>query len=371
MNNPKRILLAAGGTGGHFFPALATASALDKKGYEVHLSTDKRCMKFIPIESNINFKIIDLYIRSGSKIALMLLPFKITIAFIKALIYVKRLRPSVIIGFGGYPSFPTLLASRVLSVPIILHEQNRFLGKVNRFFASKAELVAFSYASNKNNSDETISASANSETAIKSEYVGDIVREDIKSIKLANDFTHKPIRILIFGGSQGARIFSRTVPAALSLVKDKHPEFTCIITQQASMDDQQQIAEHYKSLGFEHNISDFFYNMNELYQQTDLVIARAGASTIAELSAIGLPAIFIPLPSAAENHQYENAKFIEEMAGGWTIKQNEDLAQNLAAKIITLDKDRTLLSKAANNITSRKSDGVAALVATVQRIVKQ
>lgn len=356
MANSKRVLLTAGGTGGHFFPALAAAEELQKKGCQVHFSTDKRCQKYIPQSTAINFKIIDLYFRTGNKLALLLLPIKISIALLKALLYVARLRPSVVIGFGGYPSFPVLLACKILFVPIILHEQNRFLGKVNRFFARKAKLVAFSYDNSKH---------------ANYQYVGDIVREDIRNIRLTHDFSHKPIRIFIFGGSQGAKIFTQTIPAAMQMIKKANPSFNCHITHQVSSDNKQSVEELYQSLGFEYEVADFFHNMHERYQATDLVISRSGASTIAELSAVGLPAIFIPFPYAAENHQYENAKFIENIGGGWVIEENKYLSEALATKLIQLEKDRAALKTAAKNISSRKSDGLEALVATVSRIISK
>lgn len=368
MKNRTRILLTAGGTGGHFFPALAIATELKKENFDVHFSTDKRCMKYTSKDSEINFKIIDLYIRTGSIAALMLLPIKITIACVKALLYVSYLRPKAVIGFGGYPSFPTLFACKILSIPIILHEQNRFLGKVNRFFAKSAKLVAFSYDQHNNDINNEL-LSKNQQ--INSEYIGDIVRDQIKKIKISNSFTNDPIRIFIFGGSQGAKIFTEAIPAAIKIAKSINPDFNCFITHQVSSAHQKYVSNQYESMGIKHQIQEFFHDIEKIYKKTDLVISRSGASTIAELSAIGLPAILVPLAISAENHQLENAKFIENIGGGWVLEEHDSLEAKLASLMIKIDNNRKELIQAATNISSRKSDGTKALVATVKRIVNK
>lgn len=365
----KPIFLTAGGTGGHFFPALATANELAELGHDVHLITDKRCQKYIQHrvkegDNRVTYKIIDLYLKTDSSLGKLLAPIKIAIALLHSMLYVLTKRPALTIGFGGYPSFPILLAARIFSVPIVLHEQNRFLGRVNRFFSKSARLVAFSY--------ET-SQDVGYDKEINYQYVGDVIRQDISNIKIEHDFTgepNSPFRILIYGGSQGAKIFSSAVPEAIGKIKKEHPEFHCSVIQQAPQTLHAHLRQTYETLAVKCELAEFFHDIHDKYGNTDLLIARAGASTIAEISAIGLPAILIPFPYASENHQEENARYIEEIGGGWMIGEDTNLSNKLADKIYELSVDRPRLLKAAKKIQQRKSDGLATLVAIIARIVE-
>lgn len=390
----KKILLASGGTGGHFFPAIAAGNALKESGYDVYMVTDERCRKYTQNIDYINFKIIDIYISSSNILRKAISALKLGWAVLKSYLYLRSLKPDLVIGFGGYPSFPCLYAARLLSIPIALHEQNSFLGKVNRYFAKDAKVIMSSYPAQV------------SDKNIKTEFIGDIVRPEIKNLNKQisnknslsdrsdldqNDLDQnnsdqvskkEALRVTIFGGSAGAKIFSEVVPAAFVLAskranKKANKGFKCKIIQQAKQEDHKKISSIYDALGFEYELSEFFYNMDEVYANTDLVISRSGASSIAELAALRLPAIFIPYPYAAEDHQLKNAKQIEQMGGGWCFKQvisngssnSSELSDQIAGLLLKISENEDLLKNASNNLKSRKTDGHQALLATVNRIL--
>lgn len=364
----KKILLVSGGTGGHFFPAVAAGHALKDSDYQVFMITDNRCKKYIKSSDPIKYKIIDLYIKTGSIIQKLHSGFKLLISIIRSYFYLKRLKPDLVIGFGGYPSFPAVYASKLLSIPFLLHEQNNFLGKVNRYFAHDAEAVMCSF-----NGD------ISSDKSIKLEFIGDIVRPEIKKISIENSFDSNPLRITIFGGSAGAKIFSEIIPAAITLAKEKSlaKKFNCKIIQQLKQEDHKKVSAIYDSMGVEYELKEFFHDMERVYTSTDIAIARSGASSIAELSALRIPAIFIPYPYAAEAHQLENARIIAKMGGGWYFEEKlqdgesnkDDLINSIASKLVEINENRDLLKIASKNLQNRKTDGDQALVATVKRIL--
>jgi len=356
----KSIIVVGGGTGGHLFPAIATGEELVKKGYKVHLITDPRCKKYLTDNLTLTAHIIDLKTPGKGGLSKIYFIISLLIAIFKAMILIRSIKPKVIIGFGGYPAFPPLISSILLRIPIIIHEQNCFLGKVNKFFLRFATKVALSYKEIKN---------LNFLDKEKIVFTGNIVRENIKNLPIKNDFNNTPFRIFIFGGSQGAKIFTDIIPNSIKLLLQAHPNIKLYITQQARYEDHKQIAEIYSDLNVPHKLSEFFHDMAEQYQKQELIIARAGASTIGEITYAAIPTIFIPLPSAAQNHQFYNAKAIEESGGGWCFEQNKISTAELAAKIFILITNRDLLLQASRNLLKRKSDGAQLLADMVDKMV--
>ena len=356
----KTILLSAGGTGGHFFPAIALTDELKKSGCNIHLITDKRCEKYLNSEMQIDHNIVDLHIKTSGIMNKIKSAFQLITACIKTLFLLMRIKPDAVIGFGGYPTFPSLLAAKTLHIPIILQEQNCFLGKSNRFFASGAKLIALAYPETDNIDDKLKE---------KITITGDIVRSSIKKLPKKKSFDSKEFNLFIFGGSQGAKIFSSLIPEAIELLLAKNPNIQLSITQQASLEHQEELTERYSKLGIKHELSDFFHNMHEIYHNSQLVVSRSGASTIAELASIGLPAIFIPYPHAAEDHQYFNAKAIADSGASWYLRQNDASAEALSEKLAELITDRTLLKNASKNLATRKNDGAKNLADTVLKII--
>lgn len=359
----KKIILVAGGTGGHFFPAVALGEELIKRGYEVHFITDLRCQKYINQNMGLIFHILDL---KRSDNIFLFLP-NLSIAILKAIKLLYNIRSSVIIGFGGYHVIAPMFAAIFLRVPIIIYEQNSYLGKVNKFFASFAKKIAISYEDVKNLPE-----------FVKSKIVvtGGIVRENIRNVchsrESGNDIKRSKdniFTVFIFGGSQGAKLFSELIPASIQILMQKQPNLKLNIIQQAALDDQVKIKDIYSKLNINYEFAEFFDNMALKYKEADLVISRAGASTIEELTYIGLPAIFIPLPSAADNHQYYNAKLLADKKAGWCLEQNSISAEELADKILDLINNPKILEDTSQNLLKRRKEGHVLLSDLIERVI--
>ncbi|WP_425362293.1 undecaprenyldiphospho-muramoylpentapeptide beta-N-acetylglucosaminyltransferase [Candidatus Tisiphia endosymbiont of Mystacides longicornis] len=356
----KSIIVVGGGTAGHLFPAIALAEELVKRGYKLHLITDVRCQKYLTedlplIPHIINFRLPPKGLFNKFKLLICLL-----FMIFKMLLLLVQVKPCVIIGFGGYPSAPPLIAAVLLRIPIVIYEQNCFIGKVNRLFLKWARRVALTYEETKN---------YNIVDYNKKLVIGNIVRDNVKKLKVKDNFSNDIFRILIFGGSQGAKVFSTLIPEAIKILVQSNPDIKLHITQQAPPEDLDNIAKIYSELNIPHKVADFFYDMDQQYANQELVISRAGASTISELSYIGLPAIFIPLPFATENHQFYNAKALEDSGAGWCFEQNKIIAEKLADKLLVLIKNRDILERASCELLKRKNDGSNILADTVEEIV--
>lgn len=355
-----KIIVSAGGTGGHLFPAIAIGEELMLQGHEVHLITDLRCQKYLSPDLKLKTHIIDSKLKNSGLFAKIALLISFSVAFVRSLKLLFALKPDLIIGFGGYPTFPPLFASLALKIPIMLHEQNCFLGKVNRFFAKYSVKIGLAYEDTKN-----LPVNVSKEKFI---VTGDIIRQNVRDLPKKKGFAGDLFTIFIFGGSQSAKIFSTLVPEAVQKLQELAPKTKLQIIQQAAEGEQAQIAQRYSKLQIAHQISDFFHNISEQYQKADLVISRAGASTIAELSYIGMPAIFIPFPFAAEDHQLHNAKAVEVAGGGWCYQQNMITSDILAGKILELIQNPALLEMAHESMLKRKTDGVKVFAAVVNAV---
>lgn len=356
----KNIIVAGGGTAGHLFPAIVLGEELMKRGYELHLITDVRCQKYLAedlklIPHIINFRLPPkgLFNKFKLLISLLIITFKMLLLLVK-------IKPYAIIGFGGYPTFPPLFAAVFLRIPIIIYEQNCFIGKANRFFLKYARKVALTYDETKN---------YNILDKNKKLVIGNIVRENVKNLKVRENFNNDTFRIFIFGGSQGAKIFSTLVPEAIQILVQSNPDIKLHITQQASLEDHDNIAKIYAQLKIPYKLADFFYDMDQQYANQELVISRAGASTISELCYVGLPAIFIPLPSASENHQFYNAKALEDSGAGWCFEQSTITAEKLANKLLVLVKNRDILQQTSHQLLKKKNDGSKVLADAVEEII--
>lgn len=356
----KNIIVAGGGTAGHLFPAIALGEELMKRGYELQLITDVRCQKYLTEDLKLIPHIINFRLPPKGLINRFKLLISLLFVTFKMLLLLVKIKPCVIIGFGGYPTFPPLLAAVFLRIPIIVYEQNCFIGKANRFFLKYARKVALTYDETKN---------YNILDKSKKLVIGNIVRENVKNLKVRENFNNDTFRIFIFGGSQGAKVFSTLIPEAIQILVQSNPDIKLHITQQAPLEDHDNIAKIYAQLKIPYKLADFFYDMDQQYVSQELVISRAGASTISELSYIGLPAIFIPLPSASENHQFYNAKALEDSGAGWCFEQSTITAEKLADKILVLVKNRDILKKTSIELLKRKNDGIKVLADAVEEII--
>nr|WP_253310048.1 undecaprenyldiphospho-muramoylpentapeptide beta-N-acetylglucosaminyltransferase [Rickettsia endosymbiont of Ceutorhynchus assimilis] len=394
----KKIILVAGGTGGHFFAATAIGEELISRGYEVHLITDLRCQKYIIPLPKLTFHIIDLKRYPTSSLQKIRFFIALLASVYKSIRLLYTLKASVVVGFGGYPVVSSMFAALYLRMPIIIHEQNSYLGKVNKFFAKFATKIALAYEQTKNlpntlknkpvitggvvresirDIDEYVIARSGKATTRQSReklVLLDNVLPDSHGAKERLTMTDSRagdniFRIFIFGGSQGAKIFSELLPRSIKFLIQKHPELKLHITQQAAKDDQVEIKKIYSQLNIRYELAEFFEDIAHRYQNTDLVISRAGASTIEELTYIGMPAIFIPLPIASENHQFYNAKLLEDAGAGWCMEQVGISEVKLADKILMLIKNRNMLARASKNLLKRKKEGHRLLSDLIEEVV--
>jgi len=335
------ILITAGGTGGHMFPAIAVAEAAIAKGHKILFITDKRAAKYLDKYPNITKKIIFAASPSGGIFKKLKGTFLLGLGFIQSLFLLLCYKPSQAYGFGGYPSFPALLAAKVFGKRIILHEQNAVFGRANKVLAKWASKIATSFADTKN---------IPTEFANKVTHTGNPVRAEI--IALHNKKYQSPedkINLLILGGSLGSKIFNN-IPAALQLLPDELKSML-VITHQVRAENIDKVNKAYKDIGIKANTASFFDNMPDLLTNTHIMIARSGASTVAENLVAGIPSIFVPLKIAMDNHQQYNAEYVVNNAGGAMILESEYTTEILALKLqVLLEQDLLKISSNMQNL---------------------
>jgi len=361
MTIQKKIFVVGGGTGGHLFPALATGQELIKRRYKVHLITDDRCVKYLGNKKS-SF-VIHVINSAGLKAGILskfFAAFKVALAIVKTFSLLRREKPSLVITFGGYVAFAPLLCANMLGIPTAIHEQNCFFGKVNKWFAYRAKLIFLTFKATKN------IPSGNDKKIIVS---GNPVREEISKIEVKKNFRANPFKIVVIGGSQGAKVFSDLVPQAIKIVINKRPEIKLEVIQQAKIEDIDNIQSIYAQCKIKYEVSDFFHNIPHILSHAHLVIARSGASTIAELVQMAQPAFFVPFPFAAEKHQDFNADVIARNGGGWWVAQDQINAQMIADKIIETYEDRGILIKASKNLEALKMNAVRIIAKTSEKII--
>lgn len=335
------VVIAAGGTGGHLFPAEALAQELKRRGREVVLITDERGRNYaesFPADEIIGVKAATFAGRGPvGRIAAGLSIMGGVGAARSAL---KRLMPLAVIGFGGYPSLPAMGAAILCGIPSCIHEQNAVLGRVNRRLAPFVSAIASTFPSLKG-----ISSSA----AIKVKVTGNPVRDAViakAGAPYAPPGKLGDIRLLVFGGSQGAQIFAKLVPEALGKIEPSMARRLHVV-QQARPEDAQAVQAAYAKANIRAEIAPFFKNLPERMADAHLVIARGGASTICELAVIGRPALIVPLPSAMDDHQTFNAKFLADAHAAVALAQRDLTAQGLADAMSRLCGDPALLARMA------------------------
>lgn len=337
------IALATGGTGGHVFPAEALARELESRGYRLALITDRRGDAFGGTLDRIDLHTISAAAVSGRGIVgKAAAAFSLALGYIQAGSLLNRLRPLAVVGFGGYPSVPTMLAaSRNRRIRTAIHEQNAVLGRANRLLAPRMDRIATSFA-------ET-SGLRPSDRA-KAVWTGNPVRPDIMQVAgsaYAPPAKDAPFHLLIVGGSQGAKVFGEVIPAAIALLREDQRSRLRIV-QQAREPQVQEVSQQYRRLGVDAEVRSFFGDMPVQLTEAHLVISRAGASTIAELTTTGRPSVLVPYRYAIDDHQTENAARICDSAGAWMMPEVDMSAEALAQRLGDLmDQPHTLATAAA------------------------
>lgn len=335
----RTIILAAGGTGGHLYPAEALAQELLDRGHKVIIITDKRGTAF----KRLGDKAQILCVRAATFKTGLLSKIKavrdIVLGILQSAILLKKLKPAVVIGFGGYPSYPTMFAAQRMGFPTILHEQNAVLGKANLHLADKAVAIAASLPNTRG-----LKAANQSKATV----TGNPVRAAICAVRdTPYPSPENTVEIFITGGSTAlTHIFNETVPEALKLLsEDVRERFHAV--HQCRETEQEATAERYRSAGVNAEIKSFFDDIPQRLTACHLFIGRAGASSVAELAVVGRPAIYVPYPSHADMQQKYNAEALTLKGGGWIMMQDQFTPQTLAAQLDILIKTPALLQNAA------------------------
>jgi len=340
LTEGRAILIAAGGTGGHLFPAQALASALSARGVPAELATDERALKY---GGNFPARAIHAIPSATPTGAGMLTKARAALVLaggtLVARALIKKTEPLAVIGFGGYPTVPPLLAAAWLGVPTLLHEQNAVMGRANRFLARRVSVIATGFPTLKS-VDDGIRG--------KTRYTGNPVRPAVVAAAATPfpNFADGRLRVLVTGGSQGARVMADIVPAALALLGDSERQ-RLRLTQQARGEDKLRVARACAQLNFPVEIAEFFADLPDRIASSHLVIGRAGASTVSELAVIGRPSILVPFPHALDQDQAANAATLAAAGAAEVVPQNEFTPERLAASLRKALADPAPLAAAA------------------------
>ncbi len=350
-SKPNWVILAAGGTGGHMFPAQALARELLARDLRVALITDRRGGGFGPDLPQVETHCISAGAIAGTGLGKRLLgAMHLGLGYLQARTLLKTLAGDVVVGFGGYASVPTVFAAARRGRRVILHEQNAVLGRANRLLAPRAWA-----------SVDGIGPADRDKIHI----TGNPVRPGIAalaSLPAAVADAEGPLRLLVVGGSQGAAVFNTVVPAAITLLS---PELRqrIEVCQQVRGPEIDTVAAAYRACGVTCQLAAFVENMPERLAAAHLVISRAGASTMAELTAAGRPAVMVPYPWAADNHQTANAQRLVEAGGGWLVPQSMLTAESLAERLDSLLSNPAILARAGRCARAVARDRAAAALA--------
>jgi len=356
------VALMAGGTGGHLFPAMALAQELERRGHVIHLMTDERVTSY-----GQNFPARETHVVPSATPSIRD-PIKFAQAALRlgwgtfvAYGQLGAIRPDVMVAFGGYPTVPSFLAGKLRGVPGILHDQNAVLGRANHFLAGRADVLALTF-------EKTARIEGFERKAV---VTGNPVRDRVREL---SDAPYRApaegdaVNLLVFGGSQGARAFADLVPPAVSLLPAELRSRLKIV-QQCRAEDLDRVADAYRQAKVNVELQSFFTDMPERMAASQLVIARAGASTVTELCVFGRPAILIPLPGAIDADQKNNALVLDRAGGGYIAEQATLTAQVLADRLASLLADPQGLEKAAGIAKSLgRPDAVALLADLAEKL---
>jgi UDP-N-acetylglucosamine--N-acetylmuramyl-(pentapeptide) pyrophosphoryl-undecaprenol N-acetylglucosamine transferase len=335
------IVLAAGGTGGHLFPAQALAEELVRRGYGIHLMTDERVNDY-----GASFPALATHVVPAATLVFgkpLQLPggvWRLFRGYRRANAILKALNPLAVVGFGGYPSFPPVIAAARLGIPTCVHDQNAVMGRANRMLARFATKIASSFTK-----PAGLPSRAQAKLVVTGNPVRDLVLEQ-KAAPYPALSASGPFNVLVFGGSQGARFFSEFMPQVIAALS---PEVlsTLQLVQQCRPEDLTAARAAYDRLGFKFELQQFFMDMPKRIAGSHLVVCRSGASTISELGVIGRPAIMVPLPQALDNDQLHNAESFAAAGAGWVRPQAELEPGEFAAFLTRLRYQEGVLRQAA------------------------
>lgn len=350
----RKALVMAGGTGGHIFPGLALAEALREQGWQVHWLGAPHSMEaqLVP-PRGFAFEAVQFGgVRGKGVKTLALLPLKLLRAFWQSLQVVRRVQPDVVIGLGGYITFPGGMMASLWGKPLVLHEQNSVAGLANKVLARMADRVFTAFPN----------------VLSGAQWVGNPLRQaflvqDDPAVRFAA--RTGPLRVLVVGGSLGAKALNDVVPQALALLPaNERP----IVTHQSGAKQIDALRTAYAQAGVQAELTPFIDDTASAFAQADLIIARAGASTVTEIAAVGAAALFVPFPFAVDDHQTTNARFLSEHSGAWLVQQSELSAQDLAERLRTLSRAQ-LQACAQNAFEQRKTNATREVVMACEELL--
>ena len=358
------IVLSAGGTGGHLFPAQALAGELRKRGHSIVVMTDARFKNYATAFPDARIETVPSAAFSDRSIlGLMASPFEIIAGIIMSLIKLARLKPAAVVGFGGYPSVPVMVAAILRRIPTAILSPDALLGRANRLVMNHVDLIAANFPL----------VRFLPKNASKIVYTGNTLRPEVVALAGApyNAPTDTgPLKLLVFGGSQGAHVFSELVPAAVALLPDTLRARLDIV-QQCRPEDLEGVRAVYAKAAVKAELAPFFSDLPQRMAAAHLVICRSGAGTVSELAVIGRPAIMVPLPYALDDNQTPNADALANAGGGWRVRQAEltpkKLAEMLAAAFAA---PADLAKRAAAARAIAKSDGTQRFADAVLKIAR-
>lgn len=359
----KLLLIAAGGTGGHMFPAQALAEAMLRKGWRVKLSTDARGARYtggFPHTTEISEVSSATFARGGLLAKAMVAP-KIAAGVMSMALQMRRDRPDAVIGFGGYPSIPALCAATLLGLPRMIHEQNGVLGRVNQLFAKRVGTVACG------------TWPTELPEGITGIHVGNPVRGAVleragAAFIAPGDY---PMSILVMGGSQGARILSDVVPAAIAALPDSLRQHLRV-SHQAREEDMARVSEFYDSQGIAADVQPFFHDVPARMSEAQLVISRAGASSVADISVIGRPSILVPYGAATGDHQTANARGLVDANAAVLLPESKLDVATLSGQIaLILNNPQAALQMSLAALQAGVPDATDRLVALVEQTAEE
>ncbi len=350
----KTALIMAGGTGGHIFPGLAVAHALRERGWQVHWLGAPASMeaRLVPPQG-FALETIDFSgVRGKGSKTLALLPWRLLKALGQALAVVRRVQPDVVVGLGGYISFPGGMAAWLSGKPLVLHEQNSVPGMANKLLARVAKQVFTAFPKVFN----------------QGHWVGNPLRAAfLQQPEPAQRFAGRsgPLRLLVVGGSLGAKALNDVVPQALALLP---PGQRPIVTHQSGTAQIEALQQNYAAAGVEATLTPFIDDTAQAFAEADLILCRAGASTVTEIAAIGAAAIFVPFPAAVDDHQTANARFLVDAGAAWLVPQPELSAQMLAKMLQTLERP-ALLQRAIQAKKMQKTEATLMVVSACEALL--
>ena len=354
MTSPCALIMA-GGTGGHIFPGLAVAEALRERGWRVHwLGAPESMESRIVPPRGFTLETIDFGgVRGKGLVTLALLPLRLLRAFWQALQVVRRVKPDVVVGLGGYISFPGGMMGVLAGKPLVLHEQNSVAGMANRVLAGVADRVFTAFPN----------------VFKKAQWVGNPLRAPfLQQPTPAERFTGRsgPLRLLVVGGSLGAKALNDVVPQALALLPEQQQPR---VTHQSGEKQIDALRANYVAAGVQAELTPFIEDTAQAFADADLIVCRSGASTVTEIAAVGAAALFVPFPAAVDDHQTTNARFLVEADAAWLVPQPELTPQRLAQTLQTVQRDQ-LQAMAEKALQMKKTEAVAAVVSACEQLAK-